>query len=366
MAKLTINDITSGYVSTTAINTAFTAIETALENTLSRDGTSPNSMSADLDMNGNDILNVGDMLVGGVGLAASVTAAAASAAAADVSADAALASEVAAAASEAIVVASADNLADLEYRGAWTVATAYLKNNIVYYSTDGSSYICLVSHESDAADFSIDLGLGRWGLLAIKGAAGAGTGDMLKSENLSGLANYTTARSNLGLTIGTHVQAYSANLAAFASLTTGAASGNVPLVGTSSATEALAGLVELATQAEAEAGADDTVVMTPLKTAQAIAALGFGSGQAWQDVTASRATGTTYTNSTGRPIQIAVALTMTIGTSAGFVISGVILQGSWSGGGGGCSNLFAVVPAGATYSANSVSVSVILNWSELR
>lgn len=59
---------------------------------------------------------------------------------------------------------------------------------------------------------------------------------------------------------------------------TGTASGNVPLVGTKSATEVLAGLVELATQAEAEAGAADNVVMTPLKTAKAIDALGIKAG----------------------------------------------------------------------------------------
>lgn len=91
-----------------------------------------------------------------------------------------------------------------------------------------------------------------------------------------------------------------------------------------------------------------------------------GDSQNWQDVKASRVTGTTYTNSTGRSIQVAVALTMSIGTSAGFVVGGVTLQGSWSGGGGGCSNIFAVVPAGATYSANSDSVSGILSWLELR
>lgn len=54
-------------------------------------------------------------------------------------------------------------------------------------------------------------------------------------------------------------------------LSTGTANGNIPLVGTTSATESLAGLVELATTAEAEAGTADTVVMTALKTAQAIA-----------------------------------------------------------------------------------------------
>ena len=61
MAKLTLSDLTnlqneSSVVST--INTNNTSIETALENTLSRDGSSPNTMSADLDMNSNNILNL--------------------------------------------------------------------------------------------------------------------------------------------------------------------------------------------------------------------------------------------------------------------------------------------------------------------
>lgn len=40
---------------------------------------------------------------------------------------------------------------------------------------------------------------GPRGATGATGPAGAGSGDMLKSENLSGLSNYTTARSNLGL-----------------------------------------------------------------------------------------------------------------------------------------------------------------------
>lgn len=62
MAKLTLSNVAniSGAESAAigVINANSDAIETALENTLSRDGTSPNSMAADLDMGNNDILNV--------------------------------------------------------------------------------------------------------------------------------------------------------------------------------------------------------------------------------------------------------------------------------------------------------------------
>lgn len=59
MAKLTITDVNSGYVSVAALNSNFNAIENAIENTLSRDGTSPNQMEAPIDMNGQRIYNVG-------------------------------------------------------------------------------------------------------------------------------------------------------------------------------------------------------------------------------------------------------------------------------------------------------------------
>ena len=61
MAKLTLSDISSGYVPITTINANWALIETALENTLSRDGTSPNTMLADLDMNSKNILNLASL-----------------------------------------------------------------------------------------------------------------------------------------------------------------------------------------------------------------------------------------------------------------------------------------------------------------
>lgn len=116
MAKLTLSDVANLQNETTAvatINANAAAIETALENTLSRDGTSPNAMGADFDMNGYKIINLPaattntepirkaefDAAVGGVNdIAADVAAAAASAAAAAASEAAAEAAAAAAAA----------------------------------------------------------------------------------------------------------------------------------------------------------------------------------------------------------------------------------------------------------------------------
>lgn len=62
MAKLTTADIaTFSQAAITTINNNFAAVETAMEKTLSRDGTTPNQMTADLDMNGNDILNIAEL-----------------------------------------------------------------------------------------------------------------------------------------------------------------------------------------------------------------------------------------------------------------------------------------------------------------
>lgn len=58
MAKLTLSDVATLQDIVAAINANNTATETAMEKTLSRDGTVPNAMEADLDMNDNHILNL--------------------------------------------------------------------------------------------------------------------------------------------------------------------------------------------------------------------------------------------------------------------------------------------------------------------
>jgi len=60
MAKLTLTDESSGFQTTTQRNANYTAIENALENTLSRDGTGPNAMGANLDMNSKKVINLAE------------------------------------------------------------------------------------------------------------------------------------------------------------------------------------------------------------------------------------------------------------------------------------------------------------------
>lgn len=57
--KPVLADVTNTYTSSTTINNNNDLIEASFENTLSLDGSTPNNMEADFDLNSNDILNAG-------------------------------------------------------------------------------------------------------------------------------------------------------------------------------------------------------------------------------------------------------------------------------------------------------------------
>lgn len=92
-----------------------------------------------------------------------------------------------------------------------------------------------------------------------------------------------------------------------------------------------------------------------------------GVGQSWQDLTASRAVNTSYTNTTGKPIVVAVRMAISAVAAAQIVINGVTIIGQSQGSVGVGAFIEAVVPAGATYSAGpSSGTASSLVWWELR
>lgn len=230
--KATITPVTDTVNNAAAINTQLNAINDQLDNTLSLDGSVPNAMGADLDLNNNDLLNVGTIngasasgLSAGLttvvglsteiatvaGISADVTqvaadtvainAASANASAAAASAGAASTSETNAAASEAAAAASYDAFDD-RYLGAKAVEPT-LDNDGAALLT-GALYFNTVANEMRVYN-------GAAWVAAYVSLSGA----LLANNNLSDLANATTSRTNLGVAIGTDVQAYDANLNSF-------------------------------------------------------------------------------------------------------------------------------------------------------
>ncbi|WP_338755012.1 hypothetical protein [Ralstonia sp. RRA.1] len=91
-----------------------------------------------------------------------------------------------------------------------------------------------------------------------------------------------------------------------------------------------------------------------------------GVGQTFTNVTASRASGTTYTNSTGKPIIVYVNATTTASNGAlSIAVNGVTCGFSVQPISGSVVAATALVPSGGTYVV-SVGSANTLSWSELR
>ena len=89
---------------------------------------------------------------------------------------------------------------------------------------------------------------------------------------------------------------------------------------------------------------------------------GIGDGQTWQLFTGSRAINTNYTNSTGKPIM--VAINFSTGTSGLILVDGVFAGIGASTAGEATGGLNTIVPNGSVY--RYVGGAAVLDWSELR
>ena len=137
MTKLVLDTVTSGFRSGELVTSNNTATIKAIENTLSRDGTSPNFMQAQLDMNGFNIINQGNPVT----------------------------------------------VQGFDWQGSWITGTTYQDGMVVEFS--GSAYMALLTHT--AGVFATDLGNGNWQLVAsasLPSQAGATSG-ILRSDGFT-------------------------------------------------------------------------------------------------------------------------------------------------------------------------------------
>ena len=108
-----------------------------------------------------------------------------------------------------------------------------------------------------------------------------------------------------------------------------------------------------------------TAITAALVTAaSAAAATQIGIGQTWQNLTASRANGTTYTNSTAKPILVSITTGTNATTNHTITVGGVVAQQAATNPNATTAWVMAIVPPGATYVASSNGT--MSYWAELR
>src|SRR5690606_10838726 len=116
--------------------------------------------------------------------------------------------------------------------------------------------------------------------------------------------------------------------------------------------------IDIATPAQAQAGSNNTTVITPLRMAQGTIG---SSVQSWSNVIGSRSSGTVYQNSTGCPIMVSISganatSQVSVNGTSGWVTVGAPVSDSRQ------MQSF-IVPNGHYYRSTSSSFE---NWAELR
>jgi len=111
---------------------------------------------------------------------------------------------------------------------------------------------------------------------------------------------------------------------------------------------------------------NDSAKALSAKQGKALNDMMLGVGQAWQDVTSSRSSGSTYTNNTGKPITVVVSIRdANVFSGVLVTVAGVVIIDVDDVGAQGTTPYTFIVPTGSTYSVN-VNSNTIRRWAELR
>lgn len=223
----------------------------------------------------------------------------------------------------------------------WDASTEYQANKSYCQGlTNGTIYRCVQTHTNQDPD--LDVGNVYW-IVAFASAGDFYTkaevdGAFLsRAANGSDILNAATFRNNISV----YSQAQTYTKAEVDAKTT------------------------VASTAQAQAGASNTTLMTPLRTEEWGNANTLGMGQTYQDVTGSRSSGVTYTNTSGRPILVVLSmLTINAAESATILVNGVTIY-SGDLGVSETTPVTFIVPDGMTYSVTVVATA-ITRWMELR